>query len=378
MLSRRFLLAFLMLGALVAAPNGAHAADTTQLRDPVTGVEMQVPIELLGKSTQATHGMNWRSGDGRLNVDTLRFSTERSLDSIRDKLKSIPGRQITREEFTPRLLALEGTDGGKASFIIKIEAQGDGTKKGVSVVYPTSGPAAIATVARSIVNSMTFAGGPAPASPVAQRFDSPRPCHLAPDRVESVAAGIKVQVSASGDRKVAAGDPVELSWSLATPLQATCNTPLFLVLSVPPDVRFAGDGFLALMPGAAAPFGIAHDIDQVRIYVPLHDNLSERRGKLTLKPFVEGPWKIRAALIEVPTWAYEPRSVAHLAGDKAVIAALDSTELSFDVRPSRPQIVVQDQSRSRRRHARSSPRTAVTLCRSSRTTTVSSNARAVS
>lgn len=343
MLSRTLLPMFLLLGALGAAFLEVRAADTTQLRDPVTGVEMLVPSELLGKSTQATHGMNWRSGDGRLNVDTLRFPTERSLDSIRDKLKSIPGRQITREEFTPRVLALEGTDGGKANFIIRVEAQGDGTKKGVSVVYPTSGPATLATAARSIVNSMTFAGGPAVARAAAKRFDNPRPCHLTSGRAESVAAGIKVQASASGDRKVAAGDPVELSWSLASSLQTTCNTPLFLVLSVPGDVRFAGDGFLALMPGAAAPFGIAHDIDQVRVYLPLHDNRSERRGKLTLKPFVEGPWKIRAALIEVPTWSSEPRSVADLAGEKAVIATLDSTKLSFDVRPSRPQIVVQDQ-----------------------------------
>lgn len=343
MLSRRMLLAFVLACALGAAILEVRAADTTQLRDPVTGVELLVPSELLGKSTQATHGMNWRSGDGRLNVDTLRFPPERSLDSIRDKLNSIPGRQITREEFTPRVLALEGTDGGKANFIIRVEAQGDGTKKGVSVVYPTSGPATLATAARSIVNSMTFAGGPAVARPAAQRFDNPRPCHLSSGRAESVAAGIKVQASASGDRKVAAGDPLELSWSLASSLQTTCNTPLFLVLSVPGDVRFAGEGFLALMPGAAAPFGIAHDIDQVRVYVPLHDNRSERRGKLTLKPFVEGPWKIRAALIEVPTWSSEPRSVADLAGDRAVIATLDSTDLSFDVRPSRPHIVVQDQ-----------------------------------
>ncbi|MEQ1710412.1 MAG: caspase family protein [Hyphomicrobium sp.] len=343
MKSRLLLLAFLMFGALGAAPDCARAADATQLRDPVTGVELQVPTELLGKSTQATHGMNWRSGDGRLNVDTLRFPPERSLDSIRDKLRSIPGRQITREQFTPNLLALEGTDGGKAHFIIRVEAQGDGTKKGVSVVYPTSGSATIGTAARSIVNSMKFAGGPATASRVAQRFDNPRPCHLTPDRAEAMAAGIKVEASISGDRKVAAGDPVELSWSLATPLQATCNTPLFLVLSVPPDVRFAGDGFLALMPGAAAPFGIAHDIDQVRVFVPLHDSLSERRGKLILKPYVEGPWKIRAALIEVPTWSSESRSVADLAGNKAVIATIENSELSFAVRPSRPQIVVQDQ-----------------------------------
>jgi len=342
MVSRVLLLAFVFAAALGGGHRESRAADTTQLRDSVTGVALQVPSELLGKSTQATHGMNWRSGDGRLNVDTLRFPPERSFDSIRDKLKSIPGRQITREEFTPRLLALEGTDGGKANFIIRVETQGDGTKKGVSVVYPTSGPAAIATAARSIVNSMTFAGGPAVAGPAAQRFDNPRPCHLSSGRAASVAAGIKVRASVSGDRKVAAGDPVELSWSIATPLQATCNTPLSLVLSVPPDVRFAGDGFLALMPGAAGPFGIAHDVDQVRVYVPLHDNLSERRGKLTLKPYVEGAWNIRAALIEVPAWSTEPRSVADLAGDKAVIAAIENSDLSFAVRPSRPQIVVQD------------------------------------
>lgn len=342
MMSRPILLALLVLCTIGAAPDCARAADTTQLRDPVTGVALQVPSELLGKSTQTTHGMNWRSGDGRLNVDTLRFPTERSLESIRDKLKSIPGRQITREQSTPQLLALEGTDGGKAQFIIRVEAQGDGTKKGVSVVYPTSGSATIGTAARSIVNSMTFAGGPTFASPVVQRFDNPRPCHLTSDRAESVAAGIKVQASNFGDRKVAAGDPVDVAWSLASLLQTACNTPLFLVLSVPLDVRFAGDGFLALMPGAAGPFGIAHDIDQVRVFVPLHDSLSERRGKLILKPYAEGPWKVHAALIEVPSWSSEPRDVADLAGDKAIIATLDSSEPSFDVRANRPQIVVQD------------------------------------
>jgi len=66
-----------------------------------------------------------------------------------------------------------------------------------------------------------------------------------------------------------------------------CAGARYLILALPERVRFAGDGFMALAPGAAAPFGIDFAADRMRVFVPLH--LMQRSGRVSVLPYVIGP-----------------------------------------------------------------------------------------
>ena len=116
-------------------------------------MSLEVPTNLAARTTRATHGMNWKTIDGKLSIDTLRFAPERTLDSIHARLKGIKGRVITRDDYDGSKLHLEGIDADRARFIVKIEQRG-GEKRGLSVVYSTDGGANLSDIAHRIAGSM--------------------------------------------------------------------------------------------------------------------------------------------------------------------------------------------------------------------------------
>ncbi|NNF78415.1 MAG: hypothetical protein HKN05_10345 [Rhizobiales bacterium] len=82
------------------------------------------------------------------------------------------------------------------------------------------------------------------------------------------------------DREVAkAGDRVKLSWQAHARKR---QFPAYLVVSFDQPVQVSGDGFMALAPGARAPFGIAWNQDRTRAIVPLSQDTTER-GTLSIK-----------------------------------------------------------------------------------------------
>ncbi|MCP5084376.1 MAG: hypothetical protein GY948_22025 [Alphaproteobacteria bacterium] len=82
------------------------------------------------------------------------------------------------------------------------------------------------------------------------------------------------------DRGVAkAGDRVKLSWQAHVRKR---QFPAYLVVSFDQPVQVSGDGFMALAPGARAPFGIAWNQDRTRAIVPLSQDTTER-GSLNIK-----------------------------------------------------------------------------------------------
>ncbi len=106
------------------------------------------------------------------------------------------------------------------------------------------------------------------------------------------------------DRSTAeAGAEVVLSWQ-ATPQKQ--EFPAFLMLSFDQPVRFSGEGFTALSPGARAPFGISWNQDRTRAIVPLPES-SAGEGSLgihlldTQKVGIE--WSVMGYL---PTCAGQP------------------------------------------------------------------------
>ena len=82
------------------------------------------------------------------------------------------------------------------------------------------------------------------------------------------------------DREVAkAGDKVKLSWQAQIRKR---QFPAYLVVSFDQPVQVSGDGFMALAPGARAPFGIAWNQNRTRAVVPLSQKATES-GSLSIK-----------------------------------------------------------------------------------------------
>ena len=530
--------------ASMPTPSAQQAyLDLRPLVDEITGMEIGVPADMPGTIDRATHGLNWKSADGSFNIDLLRFARDRSLRSIYDKLKGIAGRQITRDEYSERSFVLEGIDGGKAHFIVRVQQKGE-EKRGLSVVHSLRGGSAHADQARRIADTLRafpdgtasesraiasagetrridIFGAPATArsfaspsrfnppnaesvcreeyhalqsaaqrvrlafpdrrsfqmgetftiswtapdwpkvsgerqillqfdlpleadlpelgrseiksgydsvyhwtsnqndksgseylypegrvwkrfsvllnakdgdpsgklflhirkagnftvsahvamtpayslsqaradcvnaklttsavmplsiAPMPPRFAQPKACHLSLSRAADLAAKIRLdRPITDGNVTIQVGQPLGLTWQRTERLDPTCITPLYLVLSFPEEVRLAGDGFLALMPGAAGPFGISHDINKIRAIIPLH--VLGAFKDVQVMSFRAGTATVEAALVEVPALREAPIDATDFSGENAVVRLLPEKRFKWDIQPAAPKVVVQD------------------------------------
>ncbi len=238
---------------------------------------------------------------------------------------------------------------------IRLDPENGPTRKSLSLRFPGPGTARI-TAQITAGTSYTTAKERANCSsaaltlPVttelrivpAQRYDTAQPCHLTQQRTSQLVSGVKLTRSKPTE-SIASGEALALSWSVGAEIDVKCKTPLYLLLSFPNSVRFSGDGFFALMPEAKGPFGINHDKDRVRVFVPLHLGKPTRNGTLLMTFYQTGQWPISAALVEVPAWTSPPLHAANLAGDRPIVAPLAGSPFVVDVRAGSPRIVVQDQ-----------------------------------
>ncbi len=127
------------------------------------------------------------------------------------------------------------------------------------------------------------------------------------------------------------GAPLTIAWTDPWAAPDACPGARYLVLAMPREVRFAGSGFLAVEPGAPAPFGIDFATDRMHVFIPLHD-ADHGTGRLDILPYVTGGFILDWAVAYVPVflkWAGVP-----------VVAAGDP--LALDLLPGRPRIIVQD------------------------------------
>ncbi|RST83838.1 caspase family protein [Aquibium carbonis] len=127
------------------------------------------------------------------------------------------------------------------------------------------------------------------------------------------------------------GAPLTIAWTDPWAAPEACPGARYLVLAMPREVRFSGSGFMALEPGAPAPFGLDFAQDRMRVFIPLHDG-DHGAGRLDILPYVTGGLTLDWALAYVPvflTWAGEP-----------VVAPGES--LALELSPGRPRIIVQD------------------------------------
>jgi hypothetical protein len=84
--------------------------------DGQTGIELVLPLDLLGPGKPGKWGTNWQSSNNRLSVDTLNFGTERTLAEVYATLKGIKGRRLTKDVLNPQNFVLEGTDSDGSAF----------------------------------------------------------------------------------------------------------------------------------------------------------------------------------------------------------------------------------------------------------------------
>lgn len=131
------------------------------------------------------------------------------------------------------------------------------------------------------------------------------------------------------------GADFAISWQ--DPLQSSgrgtdcADVARYLILSLPPESRLSGEGFLALGPGEAAPFGIDFAQDRLRAVIPLH-LAHHAQGQLAVRPYVIGLAQI--------DWAHAHVPLAE--GRNSVATILPGPGAALDIQPGVPKIVVQD------------------------------------
>lgn len=142
---------------------------------------------------------------------------------------------------------------------------------------------------------------------------------------QSIAAlGTELKVAAE-KRIVSAGEQIRLQWRSTA---AQKPLPAYLLVAFDGAVRFEGNDFYALLPGAKGPFGITAFDNRTRAIIPYSGPEMPHSGEIVARALASGPLYIR--------WAV----VGH-DGCKEMLVPAGSGEISLDVRATGiPQIVL--------------------------------------
>lgn len=120
------------------------------------------------------------------------------------------------------------------------------------------------------------------------------------------------------------GQPMRFAWSAD---QMAVPIPAWLVVSSRTPVRFEGEGFVALNPGAIGPFGVETDRALTRVFIPLYG--AGTSGELQMTPLVAGANDFNVTL------------VAYLRGCQQDLP-MRALRWTADIRPDAPQIVLRN------------------------------------
>ena len=119
----------------------------------------------------------------------------------------------------------------------------------------------------------------------------PKYCDAVAAEVARIAPGHAVELPAG---PIAAGAEHPVRWRRAEP---AARLPSYLIVAFDGPVRFSGEGFYALAPGARAPFDIAFGRDATRAIVPLQQAGIALEGGFAFRPLSAGRLAISAALV---------------------------------------------------------------------------------
>lgn len=171
-------------------------------------------------------------------------------------------------------------------------------------------------------------------------------CEIETQQLGSLARTVSVDFTAP--QGLAAGGSIRIGWKMTG--RFTANAPVYLVVSVPGEVRFeiaplkpkadAGGadptvaaqanlpGFLALPPHARGPLGLAFGHRTSRALVPLHQPGVIRQASFEVRVLAAGDLTVRAAIVAVTA-----------CGERELLPTVSKT---LTVAPGHPEVVVQD------------------------------------
>ncbi len=130
-----------------------------------------------------------------------------------------------------------------------------------------------------------------------------RPSANSCDADKAALAALASAFQVGADQSGVAGKPVGISWLVE---HDAVSVPTRLVVAVDGPVRFAGEGFYGLMPGAMAPFGLPDGQNRTRVLVALSGEGAPRDGSFGIVPLDAGSLDISvsvAALVCGEAWS---------------------------------------------------------------------------
>ena len=129
---------------------------------------------------------------------------------------------------------------------------------------------------------------------------------------------------------------LEIRWKSEGRRDKGCRYPLYLVFTTKAHARFEGEWFLAFPAGGAGPFGISQNIDQTRVFIPLHAFADKASGTFKVKFYTAGENTIDWFVAALPDYfgGGTERPATVLAAGSAPLKAL--------VESGKPEILVRD------------------------------------
>lgn len=131
---------------------------------------------------------------------------------------------------------------------------------------------------------------PPPATQLINRAD--QPCQTARSELDRLRRSLAVRLP--DGPKAAADELRAIAWQTEGRPPAG---PAYLMLASEGPVRFRGEGFYVLTPGAAAPFRLRQFENQTRAVIPLHVDQAPHSGRLEVRALAAGSLKVSAAIV---------------------------------------------------------------------------------
>jgi hypothetical protein len=148
-------------------------------------------------------------------------------------------------------------------------------------------------------------------------------CQREREWAEDLGSGMRLWIDADAAN---VGDSAIVTW-VGNELEH--RVPVWVIVSIDKPARFGGDGFFALGPNSANPFGIQAGQGQQRALTALHARGAAKAGSIKILPLESGKLEVRAQV------------VSYLRNCEEELI-LKSEIFSLDVAPGEPTVVLPD------------------------------------
>ena len=124
-------------------------SDVKLIVDRATGIQLTLPDMNLRGPVASKNGSSWTDKDGRLQIDTLKF-TDRPYDTLVETIRNKPGRQIVGDDTCGRdCIVFEGKDKGETGFYFAVKRSGNDIRA-LSITYKANARDAASATVQSV------------------------------------------------------------------------------------------------------------------------------------------------------------------------------------------------------------------------------------